>query len=149
VRLFRGLSFGASGGEFRCRSAIVVGEIPHVSPLCGDESITISGHALLGVEALGLEVAERRRLKRAKVAVARKPAVILHRMWVDGTTFQWTRSRLPAHDRNLSRQDRLFRGRDPRRPNPFVPAPAARLRGYDRSPGRAKDTAMPFKAMPM
>jgi len=57
VRLFRGLSFGASGGEFRCRSAIVVGEIPHVSPLCGDESITISGHALLGVEALGLEVA--------------------------------------------------------------------------------------------
>jgi hypothetical protein len=33
--------------------------------------------------------------------------------------------------------------------NPFVPAPAARLRGYDRSPGRAKDTAMPFKAMTM
>jgi hypothetical protein len=35
--------------------------------------------------------------------------------------------------------------------NPFVPAAqtAARLRGYDRSPGRAKDAAMPFKAMPM
>jgi hypothetical protein len=35
--------------------------------------------------------------------------------------------------------------------NPFAPAAqtAARLRGYDRSPGRAKDAAMPFKAMPM
>jgi len=38
----------------------------------------------------GLEVAKRRGLKRAKVAVARKLAVILHRMWVDGTTFRWT-----------------------------------------------------------
>ena len=38
----------------------------------------------------GLEVAKRRGLKRAKVAVARKLAVILHRMWIDGTTFRWT-----------------------------------------------------------
>ena len=28
--------------------------------------------------------------KRAKVALARKIAVILHRMWVDGTTYRWT-----------------------------------------------------------
>jgi transposase len=39
----------------------------------------------------GLEVAKRRGLKRAKVAVARKLAVILHRMWIDGTTFRWTK----------------------------------------------------------
>jgi transposase len=39
----------------------------------------------------GLDVARRRGLKRAKVAVARKLAVILHRMWVDGTTFRWSR----------------------------------------------------------
>ena len=34
--------------------------------------------------------------------------------------------------------------------NPFVPAAqtAARLWGYDHSPGRAKDAAMPFRAMP-
>ena len=37
----------------------------------------------------GLEVAKRRGLKRAKVAVARRLAVILHRMWIDGTTFRW------------------------------------------------------------
>jgi transposase len=27
-----------------------------------------------------------------KVAVARKLAVILHRMWIDGTTFRWTKT---------------------------------------------------------
>ena len=32
-----------------------------------------------------LEVAKRRGMKRAKVALARKLAVVLHRMWVDGT----------------------------------------------------------------
>jgi transposase len=37
-----------------------------------------------------MDVAKRRGPKRAKVALARKIAVILHRMWVDGTTYQWT-----------------------------------------------------------
>ena len=40
----------------------------------------------------GLEIAKRRGLKRAKVAVARKLAVILHRMWIDGTTFRWSKA---------------------------------------------------------
>jgi len=34
-------------------------------------------------------VAKRRGLKRAKVALARKLATVLHRMWVDGTSFRW------------------------------------------------------------
>ena len=38
----------------------------------------------------GIDVAKRRGSKRAKVALARKIAVILHRMWVDGTTYRWT-----------------------------------------------------------
>src|SRR3954470_3444572 len=37
----------------------------------------------------GMDVAKRRGSKRAKVALARKLAVILHRMWVDGTTYRW------------------------------------------------------------
>jgi transposase len=36
-----------------------------------------------------MEVAKRRGLKRAKVALARKLASILHRMWADGTEFRW------------------------------------------------------------
>ena len=40
----------------------------------------------------GLEVARRRGKLRAQVAVARRLAGIMHRMWVDGTAFRWTRN---------------------------------------------------------
>ena len=36
-----------------------------------------------------MEVAKRRGAKRAKVALARKLASVLHRMWVDGSAFRW------------------------------------------------------------
>ncbi len=36
-----------------------------------------------------LEVAKRPGMKRAKVAVARKLEIVLHRLWVDGTVFRW------------------------------------------------------------
>lgn len=38
-----------------------------------------------------VQVARRRGFMRAKVALARRLAVIMHRIWIDGTTFQWTR----------------------------------------------------------
>jgi transposase len=38
----------------------------------------------------GVTLARRRSLKKAKVAVARKLAVIMHRMWRDRTPFRWT-----------------------------------------------------------
>jgi len=38
-----------------------------------------------------MNVAKHRGSKRAKVAVARRLAVIMHRMWVDGSEFRWTR----------------------------------------------------------
>ncbi len=37
-----------------------------------------------------MRVAQRRGMRRAIVAVARRLAVILHRMWVDGTDFRWS-----------------------------------------------------------
>jgi transposase len=36
-----------------------------------------------------LDVAKRRGMKKAKVALARKLASVLHRMWTDGTEFRW------------------------------------------------------------
>jgi transposase len=39
----------------------------------------------------GLQVAKRRGLRRAVVAVARKLAVVMHRIWTDGTEFRWSR----------------------------------------------------------
>ena len=37
----------------------------------------------------GLEVAKRRGMRRAKVALARKLSTVLHRMWVDGSEFRF------------------------------------------------------------
>ncbi len=48
------------------------------------------------LKAWGLRVAKRRGMKRAVVAVARRLAVILHRMWLDGTAFQWGQSEQTA-----------------------------------------------------
>jgi len=42
------------------------------------------------LKAWAVAVAKRRGAKRAKVALARKISVVLHRMWVDGTDFRFT-----------------------------------------------------------
>ncbi len=44
----------------------------------------------------GLEVAARRGRKRAAVAVARRLAVVLHKMWITGTPFRWEQGGAPA-----------------------------------------------------
>ena len=41
------------------------------------------------LKAWGMRIAKRSSMKNACVAVARKLAVIMHRMWIDGTEFQW------------------------------------------------------------
>ena len=67
---------------------------------CGDElartALYEAAHSLLmrsakwsALRAWGLAVAKRRGMARARVAVARKLAVILHRMWTDGAEFRW------------------------------------------------------------
>lgn len=41
------------------------------------------------LKAWGLRLAKRNGMKKAHVAVARKLAIILHCIWIDGTSFQW------------------------------------------------------------
>jgi len=48
------------------------------------------------LKAWGMKIAKRRGMKRAIVAVARRMAVIMHRMWVDDTEFCWTRKEVAA-----------------------------------------------------
>ena len=43
------------------------------------------------LKAWGMRVAQRRGIRRAIVAVARRLAVVLHRMWVDGSEFRWSK----------------------------------------------------------
>ena len=40
---------------------------------------------------LSMKIARHRGMKQAIVALARRLAVIMHRIWVDGTEFRWTR----------------------------------------------------------
>ena len=78
---------------------------------CGDElartALYEAAHSLLirsakwsALRAWGMSVAKRRGMARARVAVARKLAVILHRMWADGSEFRWGKQarRQPPHD---------------------------------------------------
>ena len=41
------------------------------------------------LKAWAMNVAKRRGAARAKVALARRLSVILHRMWVDGADYNW------------------------------------------------------------
>ena len=45
---------------------------------------------MVRAQAWGLRLAKRNGLKKAKIAVVRKLAVIMHRMWVDGAVFRWS-----------------------------------------------------------
>jgi transposase len=48
------------------------------------------------LKAWAMNVAKRRGLQRAIVALARRLAVIMHRIWSDGTEFRWTRENTAA-----------------------------------------------------
>ncbi len=69
---------------------------------CGDALLRTmlyeAAHSLLTqnrkwswLKGWGVRVAQRRGMRRAIVAVARRLAVVLHRMWVDGSEFRWSK----------------------------------------------------------
>ena len=74
---------------------------------CGDEMMRVmlyeAAQSLLvrstkwsWLKAWAMQIARRRGMKKAIVALARRLAVIMHRIWVDGTTFRWTRQEVAA-----------------------------------------------------
>ena len=75
-------------------------DVPGRISRCGDElartALYEAAHSLLirsskwsTLRAWGMQIAKRRGMARARVAVARKLAVSLHRMWSDGSEFRW------------------------------------------------------------
>ena len=54
-----------------------------------------------------MQIARRRGMKKAIVARARRLAVIMHRIWVDGTEFRWTREE--ARQQHEDRKDQCDR----------------------------------------
>ena len=66
-------------------------------------ALYVAAHALLSrsqtwstLKAWGVRLAKTRGHRRAVVAVARKLAVILHKMWIDGAQFRWSSAAAPA-----------------------------------------------------
>jgi transposase len=43
------------------------------------------------LKAWAMKIAKNRGMKKAIVALARRLAVIMHRIWIDGTEFRWTK----------------------------------------------------------
>jgi transposase len=74
---------------------------------CGDEMMRAmlyeAAHIMLvrstkwsWLKAWAMQIARRCGMKKAIVALARRLAVIMHRIWVDGTEFRWTREQAAA-----------------------------------------------------
>ena len=74
---------------------------------CGDEMMRAmlyeAAHIMLvrlakwsWLKAWAMKIARHRGIKKAIVALARRLAVIMHRIWIDGTEFRWTREQAAA-----------------------------------------------------
>lgn len=91
-----GAHLGLTPARYQSGETDIQGKISR----CGDElartALYEAAHTLLvrskkwsSLRAWGMNVARHRGMARARVAVARKLAVILHRMWSDGAEFRW------------------------------------------------------------
>jgi transposase len=84
------------------------GEIDRTGAIsrCGDEMMRVmlyeAAQSMLysrkwsWLKAWAMQIAKRRGIKKAIVALARRMAVVMHRIWVDGTEFRWTRQETAA-----------------------------------------------------
>ena len=85
------------------------GEIDRTGAIskCGDEMMRAmlyeAAHIVLvrstkwsWLKVWAMQIARRRGIKKAIVALARRLAVIMHRIWVDGTEFRWSREQAGA-----------------------------------------------------
>lgn len=91
-----GAHFGLTPKKYQSGETDVTGRISKVGDDMVRSALFEAANAMLrpttrysSLKRWAMEVAKRRGLKRAKVALARKLAIVLHRMWLDGTTFCW------------------------------------------------------------
>jgi transposase len=91
-----GAFFGLTPKRYQSGETDVSGHITRV----GDAAVRTALHDAANVmlsrvtrfstlKRWAMEVAKRRGMRRAKVALARKLATVLHRIWADGTEFVW------------------------------------------------------------
>jgi transposase len=91
-----GAYFGLTPGRYQSGETDVAGGITRVGDASARTALYEAANVLLSrttrssaLKRWGLEVAKRRGLRRAKVAVARKLSAVLHRIWRGGGEFRW------------------------------------------------------------
>lgn len=91
-----GAHFGLTPKKYQSGETDVTGGVSKVGDAMVRTALYEAANVLLSrttrfstLKRWALEVAKRRGVKRAKVALARKLACVLHRMWVDGSEFRW------------------------------------------------------------
>jgi transposase len=93
-----GAVFGLTPARYQSGESDRTGRISR----CGDEMMRMmlyeAAQVMLVVstkwswlKAWAMKIAKHRGMKKAIVALARRLAVIMHRIWVDGTEFRWTK----------------------------------------------------------
>jgi transposase len=107
ARFRKSKSVGAVFGLTCSRDQSGERDRPGAISRCGDEmmramlyeaaqSMLVRSTRWSWLKAWAMKIAKHRGMKRAIVALARRLAVILHRIWVDGTEFRWTREAAAA-----------------------------------------------------
>lgn len=91
-----GAHFGLTPKKYQSGETDVNGAISRVGDAMVRAALYEAAHVMLtrntafsSLKRWALDIARRRGLRRAKVALARKLACVLHRMWVDGSVFRW------------------------------------------------------------
>jgi transposase len=102
ARFRRSKSVGAVFGLTPSRDQSGETDRPGAISRCGDammrttlyeaaQSMLVHSTRWSWLKAWAMKIARHRGMKRAIVALARRLAVVMHRIWVDGTEFRWTR----------------------------------------------------------
>jgi transposase len=107
ARFRKSKSVGAVFGLTPARDQSGESDRPGAISRCGDEMIRTTLYEAAQVmllrsakwswlKAWAMKIARHRGMKKAIVALARRLAVIMHRIWIDGTEFRWTREAAAA-----------------------------------------------------
>jgi transposase len=98
-----GAHFGLTPTKHQSGERDITGRISKIGDASVRTALYEAAHIILtmpvkasGLKSWAMKLARRAGMKKAKVALARKLAVILHRMWVDGTSFALTTPRTVA-----------------------------------------------------
>lgn len=98
-----GAYFGLTPGKYQSGETDRDGVITRVGDSMVRTALYEAAHIMLtrasrfsALKGWATGVAKRRGMKRAKVALARKLATVLHRMWMDASAFRWSKEVVTA-----------------------------------------------------